>query len=147
MRRTIEQAEQLAAKLRALPAVENKTREISKQEEVRLLAADILALISERNWTIQQVAEYLTAEGLEIGAPTLKSYLQRSKASSKKPSGKRKAVTASAPPDSRPHASRSSESVASAPTIGERAAAALSQTPTNTSSATAAITRPDRQQL
>lgn len=78
MRRTIEQAEQLAAKLRALPAVENKTREISKQEEVRLLAADILALIRERNWTIQQVAEYLTTEGLEIGAPTLKSYLQRS---------------------------------------------------------------------
>ncbi|ENH6339042.1 protein mobC [Burkholderia vietnamiensis] len=92
MRRTIEQAEQLAAKLRALPAVENKTREISKQEEVRLLAADILALIRERNWTIQQVAEYLTTEGLEIGAPTLKSYLQRSKATSKKPSGKRKAV-------------------------------------------------------
>ncbi len=64
MRRTIEQVEQLAAKLRALPAVENKTREISKQEEVRLLAADIPALIRERNWTIQQVAAYLTTEGL-----------------------------------------------------------------------------------
>jgi len=36
MRRTIEQAEQLAAKLRALPAAENKKREISKQEEIRL---------------------------------------------------------------------------------------------------------------
>ncbi|TXH44311.1 MAG: hypothetical protein E6Q92_04395 [Burkholderiaceae bacterium] len=147
MRRTIEHAEQLAAKLRALPAVENKTREISKQEEVRLLAADIQALIRERNWTIQQVAEYLTAEGLEIGAPTLKSYLQRSKANSKKPSGKRKTAATSTPTDRTPHASRTQEGVASAPTIGERAAAALSQTPSNTSSATAAITRPDRQQL
>ncbi len=147
MRRTIEHAEQLAAKLRTLPAVEDKAREISKQEEVRLLAADILALIRERNWTIQQVAEYLTSEGLEIGAGTLKSYLQRSKANSKKPSGKRKAASTGTPVDSTPNASRTSDGLASAPTIGERAVAALPQTPSNTSSATAAITRPDRRQL
>lgn len=147
MRRTLEQAEQLAEKLRALPAVEDKTREISKQEEVRLLAADILALIRERNWTIQQVAEYLTAEGLEIGAPTLKSYLQRSKASSKKPAGKRKTATISVVPDSTQNVSRASEGLPSTPSIGERAAAALSQASSNTSSATAAITRRDRQQL
>jgi hypothetical protein len=80
MRRTIGHAEQLAAKLRTLPEVNIKGREISKQEEIKLLAADIQALIRERNWTIQQVAEYLTAQGLAIGTPTLKCYLQRSKA-------------------------------------------------------------------
>lgn len=101
MHRTIEQATLLSAKLKALPHIENERRKISKQEEIKLLASDISTLTQERNWTIHQVAEYLTGEGLEIAAPTLKSYLQRSKsAAGKKTPIKKKAHVSSVMPKS-----------------------------------------------
>lgn len=41
---TVEQVEQISAKLKELPAVENKKRPVSKQEAIKLLARDIKAM-------------------------------------------------------------------------------------------------------
>ena len=144
---TIEQVERIAEKLRALPPIENKKRVVSKQESIKMLTGEIAGL-RERGYTLEQIAELLTADQLEIGAPTLKSYLQRStKPSSKKPSGKRKAVVAGTPPGDGPQAQPASQSQPPAQTSGERAAAALPQTSGHNTSAVAAITRPDRPRI
>ena len=79
---TVEQVERIAEKLRSLPPIENKKRVVSKQESIKLLTSEIAGL-RERGYTLEQIAELLTADQLEIGAPTLKSYLQRAKPSSK----------------------------------------------------------------
>lgn len=137
MQRTIEQAKQLSAKLRALPHIQDEQRKISKQEEIRMLASEISTLIRERNWTIQQVAEYLTREGLEISSATLKNYLQRSKSSGKPSSKKKPTATKEA----------SCTPTGANPTgmsIGERAAAALPSAQSDHRTAQAAIMRPDR---
>ena len=143
---TVEQVERIAEKLRALPPIENKKRVVSKQESIKMLTSEIAGL-RERGYTLEQIAELLTADQLEIGAPTLKSYLQRTKPSSKKPSVKRKAAAAGTPPGDSPQAQPASRSQPPAQTIGERAAAALPQTSGNNTSAVAAITRPDRPRI
>ena len=106
-----------------------------------------IAGLRERGYTLEQIAELLTADQLEIGAPTLKSYLQRTKPSSKKPSGKRKAAAVGTPTSDNPQAQPASQSQPPAQTIGERAAAALPTSTGNTTSAVAAITRPDRPRI
>ena len=143
---TIEKVEAIAAKLRAMPPVENKKREVSKQESIKLLTAEIAAM-RERGYTLEQIAALLTEDDLQIGAPTLKSYLQRTKPGSKKPSVKRKAAAAGTPPGDSQQAQHASQSQPPAQTIGERAAAALPQTSGNNTSAVAAITRPDRPRI
>jgi hypothetical protein len=143
---TVEQVETIAAKLRALPPVENRKRVVSKQESIRMLIGEIAAL-RERGYTLEQVAELLTADHLEIGAPTLKSYLQRSRPSSTKATGKRKTTAVRALPSSVSQAKPASEAKQPAQTIEERASAALAQSPGNTTSAAAAITRPDRSRI
>jgi len=142
---TVEQVETIAAKLRELPPIENKKRVVSKQESIRMLTGEIAAL-RERGYTLEQVAELLTADHLEIGAPTLKSYLQRSQSDSKKATGKRKATAVSTRPSSGPQAKPVGEGTPPAQTIGERAAS-LVQSPGSTTSAAAAITRPDRSRI
>jgi hypothetical protein len=76
MEYTVEKANQMAAALRALPAVDDSKRKLDKQGAVRHLAGEILAL-QERGYTIEQVAESLTTVRLDIATP--KSYLQRIK--------------------------------------------------------------------
>ena len=76
--RTVEDAEKLVEKLRSLPAVENKKRPLSKQEEVALLKTEITAL-QERGYTLDMITEILNSDGLNIATPTLKSYLNRVK--------------------------------------------------------------------
>lgn len=143
---TVEQVERIAEKLRALPPIENKQRVVSKQESIKMLTAEIAGL-RQRGYTLEQIAELLTAEQLEIGAPTLKSYLQRSKPSSKKASVKRKAAAVGATPGDNPQAQPANQSQQPAQTVGERAAAALPQASGNNTSAVAAITRPDRPRI
>ena len=140
MARTVAQAEALAEKLRALPAIENKNRPISKAEEIKLLANEIAAL-QERNYSLQQIAEFLTGEGLEISTATLKNYLQRSKATSKRPSKKKPAAAPKEAPSPTPQATAGQS-------IGERAAAALPPAKSDHhQTAQAAITRPDRERI
>jgi hypothetical protein len=81
---TSEQVEAIAAKLRQLPPVEKKKQELSKQEAVKLLAKEI-AILQKRGYTLLQISEVLRGEGLEVGTPTLKNYLQRSKPVRKTP--------------------------------------------------------------
>ena len=140
MVRTIAQAEALAEKLRALPAIENKNRPISKAEEIKLLAGEIAAL-QERNYSLQQIASFLTGEGLEISTATLKNYLQRSKATSKRPPKKKPAAAPKEAPSPTPQATAGQS-------IGERAAAALPPAKSDHhQTAQAAIMRPDRERI
>ncbi|WP_298702111.1 hypothetical protein [uncultured Variovorax sp.] len=140
MARTLAHAEALAEKLRALPAIENKTRPISKAEEIKLLAGEI-ATLQQRNYSLQQIAQFLTGEGLGISTATLKNYLQRSKAAGKRPTKKR-AITA--PTGAR----RTTSQATTAPGPGERAAAsALPPAHSDHQVALAAITRPDRERI
>ena len=74
---TVEQVEQISAKLKELPAVENKKRQVSKQEAIKLLAKDIKAM-QARGYTLEQVSELLKQLGVSLATPTLRSYLRRS---------------------------------------------------------------------
>lgn len=143
---TVEQVEAIAAKLRALPPADNKSRVVSKQESIKMLTGEI-AELRERGYTLEQIAELLTSEKLDIGAPTLKSYLQRSKPDGKKASSKRKSAAPTAPPRSTPSASVASANSTPQQSLGEKAAAALPQTTGGTTNTVAAITRPDRQRI
>ena len=74
---TVEQVEQISAKMKELPAVENKKRPVSKQEAIKLLARDIKAM-QARGYTLEQVSELLKQLGVSLATPTLRSYLRRS---------------------------------------------------------------------
>ena len=74
---TVEQVEQISAKMKELPAVENKKRPVSKQEAIKLLARDIKAM-QARGYTLEQVSELLKQLGVSLTTPTLRSYLKRS---------------------------------------------------------------------
>jgi hypothetical protein len=94
MEYTLRMAEELAKKLRELPAIEASKRRMNKQGIIQHLATEI-AELQQRGYTVQQVAESLCGFGLEITTPTLKSYLQRIKG---KPGKRRqKALLAPAP--------------------------------------------------
>jgi hypothetical protein len=91
MEYTVEMADRIAEKLRTLPPMDASKRRLRKQGVVQHLAREIAAL-QDRGYTLDQVAESLRGEGLEIATPTLKSYLQRSK--QKRGGGGRKAPPA-----------------------------------------------------
>lgn len=73
----IETVEQIRAKMKELPPVENKKRTVSKQEAIKLLAKDIKAM-QARGYTLEQVSELLKQLGVSLATPTLRSYLRRS---------------------------------------------------------------------
>ena len=73
----------ISAKLKTMPAIEKKKQEHSKQDAVKVLAKEITAL-QKRGYTLDQIAETLRGEGLDITTPTIKSYLQRIKAGKNK---------------------------------------------------------------
>ena len=73
----------IAAKLKTMPVIEKKKQEHSKQDAIKMLAKEIAAL-QKRGYTLDQIAETLRGEGLDITTPTLKSYLQRIKAGKNK---------------------------------------------------------------
>lgn len=78
MKYTTEQLDNIAAKLRDMPAVEKPKQELSKQAAVAVLVREITSL-RKRGYTLVQIAEALRGEGLDIATPTLKNYLQRTK--------------------------------------------------------------------
>ena len=81
---TLESAERMAEKLRAIPAKDPSQRRLDKQGMVRHLASEILAL-QQRGYTLEEVAESLRGHGLDITTPTLKNYLQRAKGAAANP--------------------------------------------------------------
>ncbi|AMM18738.1 protein mobC (plasmid) [Burkholderia sp. PAMC 28687] len=78
MKLTTEKIEAIATKLRELPAIEKKKPEFSKQEAVKLLSKEIVAM-QKRGYTLLQISEALRGEGLNIATPTLKTYLQKAR--------------------------------------------------------------------
>lgn len=78
MKYTTEQIEAIAAKLREMPIVEKKKQEHSKQEAVSMLSKEIVSM-QKRGYTLDQISEALTGQGIAVATPTLKSYLQRAK--------------------------------------------------------------------
>ena len=83
MKYTSEQLEAIAAKLKAMPPAEKRNQEYSKQEAVRLLSKQIVAL-QKRGYSLKQIAEMLREEGLHLSGSTLRIYLQRAKSNKKK---------------------------------------------------------------
>lgn len=81
---TTEQLEAIALKLRALPPIEKKKQQHSKQEAVKVLSREIAAM-QKRGYTLDQISKVLRGEGLDVATPTLKSYLQRARPAGKKP--------------------------------------------------------------
>jgi TolA-binding protein len=75
---TTEQLEAIASKLREMPVIEKKKQEHSKQESIKILSKEIASL-QKKGYTLEQISEALSGEGLGISTPTLKSYLQRAK--------------------------------------------------------------------
>ena len=73
---TPEKLDQIRAKLVALPAKDPAERRLDKQTAIRHMVDEIAAL-QQRGYTLEQVASLLTAEGIQVTTPTLKSYLQR----------------------------------------------------------------------
>jgi len=79
MKYTTEQIEAVRSKMKDLPPIEKKKQELGKSDVVKMLAKEI-AVLRKRGYTFEQISEYLKGEGLDIGTPSLKSYLQRAKA-------------------------------------------------------------------
>ena len=87
MKLTTEKIEAIALKLRELPAIEKKKAEVSKQDAVKLLAKEIVAM-QKRGYTLLQISEALRGEGLSLSTPTLRSYLQKARPARKAPAAK-----------------------------------------------------------
>lgn len=88
---TIKKAEELREKLKAAPKVSPDKVEITKTELIGMLRSEIEAM-QKRGYSLADIAKFISDDGIEITAPTLKSYLQRSK-TNKKPRTKKTAVT------------------------------------------------------
>lgn len=97
MKLTPEKIEAIAAKLRELPAIEKKKPEFTKQEAVKLLSKEIVAM-QKRGYTLVQISEALRGEGLSIATPTLKTYLQKARPARKASVAKPSTTPASAKP-------------------------------------------------
>jgi hypothetical protein len=75
---TVKQVEEIASKLRALPAIEPPPKDLTKSDVVKMLAKEIKSL-QKRGYSLEQIASSLKGEGLDISTPTLKSYMQKAK--------------------------------------------------------------------
>ena len=98
MKYTTEQIEAVRSKMKDLPPIEKKKQELGKSDVVKMLAKEI-AVLRKRGYTLEQISDYLKGEGLDIGTPSLKSYLQRAKAAAApKPKAQVSKDTPSSPP-------------------------------------------------
>ena len=84
---TLEKVEGIAERLNKMPESENKNRSLSKQEAIKVLSKEITSL-QKKGYTIEQIADTLRGEGLNIATATLKNYLHRSKKKAKIPKEK-----------------------------------------------------------
>ena len=78
MKYTVEQVEEIAKKLKAMPKIEKKDISVSKQETIKMLYSEIIDM-QKRGYTLEQISEALTSDGIAVTTATLKSYLQRAK--------------------------------------------------------------------
>lgn len=74
---TLETVDELAADLKAAPALERKQRTATKQEAVTLLRVQIRELVEARGYTYSQVAELLNRRGVAMSGRALRVCLDR----------------------------------------------------------------------
>ena len=121
MEYTVEEVDRFGDALLAMPAMDPSQRKLDKQGAVKRLKEKI-ALIQQRGYTLEQIAEHLTTAGLQLTTPTLKSYLQRAKKTSGK--GAAKAPRRSASPTVRTVDTGRAENAPLAVSASAKAAAA-----------------------
>jgi hypothetical protein len=92
---TLEKVEQLREKMKSAPEVAPEKREVTKQEAVAALRAEI-ELMQKRGYTLDEIAKMISENGIELTTPTLKSYLQRAKAGKKAPRARKAGASGSA---------------------------------------------------
>lgn len=79
---TVAQVEEIAERLRALPTIEPRPKDLTKSDVVKMLAKEIKSL-QKRGYSLEQIANSLKGVGLDISTPTLKSYMNKAKAPTK----------------------------------------------------------------
>ena len=78
------QISDIEARLRSLPKVEQKQRDLNKSEAIRTLA-NAIRTAQKNGYSLADIASQLTGWDMEISGTTLKNYLQRTGRTSKKP--------------------------------------------------------------
>jgi hypothetical protein len=73
---TVGRVKLLADKYRNIPKVNDDARVISKTEAVKMLMPEIRAL-RKKGYTLEQIADMLREDEIDITMNTLKSYIQR----------------------------------------------------------------------
>jgi hypothetical protein len=92
------QISDIEARLRSLPKVEQKQRDLNKSEAIRTLA-NAIRTAQKNGYSLADIASQLTGWDMEISGTTLKNYLQRIGRTSKRP---REQLDKSAKQESRP---------------------------------------------
>lgn len=87
MKFTKEELAGIATRLRGLPE-NNDAKKHTKRAAVEVLTREI-AELKKRGYTLERIAESLSASGLPISTPTLKNYLHRARRAAEKSSGSR----------------------------------------------------------
>ena len=80
----LDKIEALKAKMKEAPEVVKEKRQLNKQEAIKELKREIEGM-QKKGYTLEEIAKFLTDGGLQITTPTLKSYMQRTKAETPKP--------------------------------------------------------------
>jgi hypothetical protein len=78
MRITVAQVEDLRRKLEQLPPQNSAKREVTKREAVALMA-DQVTKLQQRGYAMDEIADFLSTNGLTMSVQTLKSYLSRAR--------------------------------------------------------------------
>ncbi|CAB3804356.1 hypothetical protein LMG28614_06016 [Paraburkholderia ultramafica] len=79
---TQEEIAAFKAKIKALPPVAKKPKNLNKTEAVRAMASEI-RFAQKIGYGLEDIASQLTEGGMAISAATLKNYLQRTKTQKK----------------------------------------------------------------
>jgi hypothetical protein len=106
---TVDDVEALRRVLAELPR--NQPKQVSKQETVALLAAE-LGAAQRRGYKPEDLAQIFSERGIAINAATLRGYLRRNRKSSRRRGSKPAVVASSASKDSAPRAGGEPASVA-----------------------------------
>ncbi len=75
---TVAQVESLKLQLREMPLPEKSQQVLSKQAAIARRAADLVKL-QQRGYSIDEIADILTAHGLAVTGKSLKTYLYRAR--------------------------------------------------------------------
>jgi hypothetical protein len=143
---TVEAIDEMIAKLRLLPPKDPAKRKLDKQESVKRMAQELIAL-QERGYTLEEIADSVRGVGLNITTPTLKTYLQRATKKDERKGAKTKRpwaakteaskaptveVTAARPPEAlaAKHAETATSGAKAAAPAGAATAKASAQRPT-----------------